>query len=457
MPSTSATRARANEAMVVETTSGTPRASTPPRSYVKPSMRKAMTQSSIASILLWLMIIIISVGPRISVGGSAEIRLQDLFILPVMFYLLLSQKPMILFPVYRLLGFALPVFLWASIVVVTVAIWAEQEIPMLVRVAFYGRILEMFFLAVVIAGLYLRSGSIAQPTVINAVAFGALANIMWVGYQMSAGEHQTLLGRVVSEGVESYGPMLIGEPSAFGVGQYWAFVASVAAALIKAGHKPVWNTLLFTLALAGAYLAESRVSMGGIIVIAGLLLIMGKRRGQLFNVLGSMVGLAFVVCGMVFILPLIGGRVSADAVQASFDIRIDQIWRPMWDLVAASPWVGIGPGGLEAEWLRLPFDEAHNIALRAVLDFGIPVGVMFILLFLLAMSRAFRVARSKRIDQDTRITAYIAAFYVLSVLIAGCVQDSLTGVMSAHLTMVAVGLFAAQHARWRDCRSLSEE
>ncbi|MCP6031679.1 hypothetical protein NL371_26670, partial [Klebsiella pneumoniae] len=84
----------------------------------------------------------------------------------------------------------------------------------------------------------------ALHTVFGAVTLGAFLNLLWFGYQLVVGTPQTLVGQEVGDQIESYGPKLIGEPSAFGTGQYWAFVAAVAAARLKTGNRVVLNTLL---------------------------------------------------------------------------------------------------------------------------------------------------------------------------------------------------------------------
>lgn len=401
-------------------------------------------------ILLFLLVLIIGIGPRISLGVvDAEIRAQDLLMLPLMLYLALSNTPPTTLPMHRLLGTALPIFLGASVIVVALAVVVFPEIDLWRRVTYYGRTIEMLFLGIVVAGLYLRSGYRALRAVLSAVTLGAFLNLLWFGYQLVIGAPQTLVGQEVGDQIESYGPKLIGEPSAFGTGQYWAFVAAVAAARLKTGNRVVLNTLLFVGAIGGAWLAESRISVGSSLVILALILVLGKDRKRSVNVFGTLAGVSVGLVGLLQIVPLLGGRVSPASIREGFDFRVDNIWAPFLDTIFNSPLIGVGPGGLLGETY---LSEAHNIVLRAMLDFGIIIGLLFIWLFIRAMIRGFRLAQDVNVDHTTRIAAYLGAFCILSTLISGQVQDALTAVMPAHLTMVAVGVLAAQRALWTDAQ-----
>ncbi len=319
------------------------------------------------------------------------------------------------------------------------------EVSLLRRVTYYGRTLEMLVLASVVAGLYLRSARRGLNAALSAVTVGALLNIAWFGYQQVTGVTQTLLGQDFSAQVGSYGPQLIGEPSPFGTGQYWAFVGAVAAARIKSNYHSPFSVVLLAVALTGAWLAESRISVGSILVILAVMLLLGKDRKSSVNLPGIVFGILIGVVGLIQLVPNLEGRVTPELIAEGFQFRMDNIWAPFIDVILASPLVGIGPGGITGERY---LSEAHNIILRAMLDFGIVVGVVFIIIFIRAMLRGFALARTHDADQTTRIAGYLGAFCVLSTLVSGLVQDALTAVMPAHLTMVAIGILAAQQAVW---------
>lgn len=413
-------------------------------------------RSSIAPVLLFMLILAISVGPRISLGFvDGEIRVQDLLLLPILVYLVGSRRPQTRKPIYKLLGPMLPVFLWSSCIVVLVSIIVHPQISEARRVLFYGRTIEMFVLAAAVAGLYVRSGKNALNIVTTAVAIGAMLNLAWVGYQVAIEQTTTLFGQEFAETTGHYGPMLIGEPTAFGVGQYWAFVAAVSAAHIKARKQTGLYMLLLVGAFFGAWVAESRVSVGSIIIIAGLILILGRDRKRSANFLGIIVGVVAAFMGSMFIFPDVAeGRLSPDEVVRSFLLRVEHIWVPLMSEAMETPLVGVGPGGITGSTY---LSEGHNVIVRAFLDFGVIVGPMFVLIFVIALFKGFRFARTPDIDPTSRVAGYIAGFYVLSTLVSGQVQDSLTAVMSSHLTMLAIGVMAAQRAIHLDSPELSEQ
>lgn len=418
-------------------------------------MNPLVGHSSVAPFLLFLTILVIGIGPRISLGFvDAEIRIQDVLLGPIILYLLLSRKPPAKLPVQRLLGKVLPVFLWASFITVTLSVLVFPEVSLLRRVTYYGRTLEMLVLAVVIAALYLRSGEKALKTVLSAITLGVILNILWVGYQVASNTRETLFGQEFSSQVGSYGPQLLGEPSPFGVGQYWAFVGAVAVARIKSKYRPFLSVLMLASAFTGAWLAQSRISVGSILVIAGIALVLGKSKRQGVNILGTLIGLLASFIGALQVIPTLDGRVSPDSIVGSFFFRMDNIWGPFMDMALQSPLIGVGPGGLLGSTY---LSEAHNIFIRAMLDFGFIVGLVFIFLFLRSMVRGFKLARGEGIDPATRVAGYIGAYCVLSTLVSGQVQDALTSVMSSHLTMVAIGILAAQRAIYLDKKEQDEQ
>lgn len=400
--------------------------------------------SAFARAMLFSLILIVGVGPRISLSFvDAEIRIQDILIPFLVVYLVMSPKPTARNPLRRYLGILLPVFLLASALTVLLSASFFDEVGILRRLTFYGRTLEMFVLSVVVAGLFLRSGRTALKVVLNAISIGAICNLIWFLYQAASGLSSTLFGQEVSSQIESYGPRLIGEPSAFGVGQYWVFIAAVSAANIKARRHIGLNTVLLLAAFGASVLTESRISMGNILLIVGLLFFLGPDSEKPINVTGAFFGVVSTSVAAILIIPTLGDRFAIVAIESSFKVRIDSIWLPHLNKILQSPIIGIGPGGLIGEGNQ---SEAHNIIIRAMLDFGPFVGIAFLSLFLVALIRSFRIARLPNIDIETRIIGYIAFFSVLSTLISGLVQDSLTGVMSSHLTMISIGIVAAQWA-----------
>ena len=399
-----------------------------------------------AKTLLFAFILLIGISPRIGLPGvDAEIRVQDLLVPVMVLYLLLSPRPRARLPMQSLIGPVLPLFLFGSVIVLALSMTFMPEISLIRRVAYYGRTLEIFVIATCIAGLYLRSGPKALTVAVRAVQTSIIMNAAWVLFQTVTGTFTTLVGQDISSTIESYGPKLIGEPSPFGVGQYWAFAAAITAALVKNRVNIPLNSVLLLLSFYGALVAESRISVGAIVVVIGLLLVLGPDKRKPINIAGTFLGTLVMAFGFVLITPLLGDRFSRADIEMSVDVRVNTIWIPDIGKVVDSPIFGVGPGGLVGVGNQT---EAHNFMIRALVDFGFIVGTLFILFFLIAMVRSFNYARSDLVDRTTRLASYMAFFTIVAILVSGLVQDSLTAVMPSHLIMTAIGLFAGQRARW---------
>lgn len=388
-----------------------------------------------------MFVLAVTISPRIRlIGGetTADLRLQDLLLVPLIAYLFISKRPAAPRALAQITRWLIPAFLLLAGVVTAASITVMPEITLVRRVAFYGRGAELFVIAAVIAGLWLRADTRALPSLARAIYVGAAANVLWVLYQLATGTVGTLLGSAVSDTVESYGPKLIGEPSAFGTGQYFAAVAAFGIAQLRArvGNRAAATALLIAGAL-GAFVANSRISLGAILLAALLLVVLGRGRSLLNPIAVTMVVLVGAIAALL-VVPHLSGRLSAEGIEAGLGVRANGIWDVAWRAALQDPLLGVGPGGLIAP---LPI-EAHNIYIRAVADYGLIVGPLFIAIFVVALVVALRKVRMQDAIPTVALASNWAFFVLLSVLVSGMVQDSLTGVMSSHLAVIALGVFA---------------
>jgi O-antigen ligase len=137
------------------------------------------------------------------------------------------------------------------------------------------------------------------------------------------------------------------------------------------------------------------------------------------------------------------GRLSTEGVEASAEYRVEYIWRPLLQYALGHPFLGIGPGSLGTS--RYPWTEAHNIILRVALDFGLFTAACFAFLLGTLLVRSWRAGRGAQ-SVEQRVFATVAFYSVAVVVVAGMLQESLSAVMSSHLTMLTVGLFAGATA-----------
>lgn len=398
-------------------------------------------RSLVAKILLYAIVLAVCWSPRIRLGflpaENVDLRLQDGLIIVALTYLVLAPASAVQ-PRWDLVwGAWLRWFFIAAVITTLLHMLIAQPVPVLIRVAYLGRTIEMFLLAFAVCGLYLHAG-LDHRNIGRVLRLGVWANLAWIGYQAITKTRATLLGEI-GDMIESYGPKLIGEPSAFGVGAFLTFAAALTVADYR-GNAVARPVALVTLAaiIGSAVLVESRVNL---IMTVAMLAFLARRH------LRSLLSVPVVTCfllggGAAFILwgDRLVGRLSFDAVSESLRVRFG-IWQLMADYAEGRYFLGIGPGGLAAEGLL--WDEAHNIIVRAWLDFGI-VGA--ILLFVTLGHAARAAVRTASSDQPTGLAwaATFASLTLLGVFVAGMVQDALTAVTSTHLLMVALGVFTAE-------------
>ena len=400
--------------------------------------------SRISAVLLFLLILAVCAGPRLRVSGDGpdriDIRYQDILLIPAMFHLAVSNAGRLKLQLFRVIGYKLPFFIVGAVLVTIIVTFFTPDISPVRRAFFLGRGMELFIIASVAAGLFISAKpAMASRAALRAVYAAAYGNAAWMLYQLATGDEGTLLGASVGATIESYGPKLIGEGSAFGTGQFFAFTAAVTVAQMRAKYgNRFFAAVLLGVSAWGAWISESRISIGIVMLCVAVLLILGANKGRVLNIGRTGVALILGWLGVEFVLPQLQGRQSVEGVEAGVDVRIEEVWEPLMDVIGDAPLLGAGAGGLVGD---LPV-EAHNIYLRAVTDYGLIVGPIFILIFFTAMRRAFRASKNVELSTSTRFFANVAFLTVLGILVSGFVQDALTGVMSSHLTMIAIGLFA---------------
>ncbi len=405
-----------------------------------------------AALLLALLIISIGLGPRFRLGAldegrAIDIRPQDLLLPVAILVAYASAAGVALIDRKQAWWRWFVIACYAAVLATVLHLLIDDEVTTVRRLAFLGRHLLLFAVAAAVCALYRRIGVGAGRFALRLLVAVVAANALWFAYQVVTGQATVLIGRTAGEQVGSYGPRLIGEPSSAGTGTFFAFAVALAVAAYRAKlMRAATAALLFLTAAVCAYLAESRTALVSIICLVGLFVVQSSS-GRLS--LGSRILLvtAFGSVTAWYVIHNHTERLSVGGLYRGARDRLEQVWTPIFNRAADDPVfliLGVGPGGLPSP--AIPITEAHNILLRAWLDFGLVGGALFLAALSIVGVHASRVARDPGSEPFTRLYAELAALYALVVAITGVALDSLTTVTSTHLLMLAVGLFAGTYA-----------
>jgi hypothetical protein len=397
-----------------------------------------------AHLLLTAMILAIGLGPRIRVPGlldrAVDLRVQDLLLIPALLYVG-SRTPSL----RDVWGRWAAYFVVGAVTLTGIRLLLDPSISIIRSVAYLGRGIELFVLAAVVAGLFRLSGHAAGRVALRAIHAAIIGNLLWVAYQMATGANGTLLGSSVGNILDGYGPKLVGEGSAYGSGIFLAFTVAVGCAeWLSGATSRWWAGSLVAAGAVGTYLVQSRVSLAAVAacLLALLFLPVGDRRRSVSG------GLSLAVVAMaiyVFADRLIpqSGRLSGGGMDTSLGDRVEGIWGPLIDILLSGPnlLVGIGVGQLGTSdyphWV-----EAHNIVLRSLLDYGLPITIAYFATFATILVRVLHCATATGIPRERQLWASLCAVTIIAVTVTGALQESLSAVMSSHLLVLTVGLFA---------------
>jgi hypothetical protein len=392
-------------------------------------------------VLLVALILSVTLGPRIRLGlledRAIDLRIQDLLIVPA---LVLARPVGSRSGLRAMWSWWCTALSWTAVAITTLTAIIEAEPGVLARLAYLGRGLEPFLVAVVVCRLVVALGP-GTRTPLRTLQVAVVANLAWVGYQAHSGTIGTLLGSEVGNQLSAYGPKLVGEGSAFGTGAFFAAAAALAVAQYRTRTGPRALSIA-TLAAASiaTYLSQSRIWLGAIAVFVVLLVLRPGLRWKTTRALLMTAATAGILIMFPPTLPS-AGRLSGSGVDASFAVRMDSIWQPLLERMGADPIAvvtGLGAGGLLATGIT----EAHNIALRALVDYG-PVGALLLFaLFGRILIASWVAARDDTMPSEVRLWAEFTNLVTIGVLVGGAVQDSFTAVTSSHIAMLAVGVFA---------------
>lgn len=389
-------------------------------------------------VLLAALILAIAMSGRIRLGAAdgkvVDVRGQD-FLLPLILLLLVMSTAR-LTRLRALWGPWAVVFSVAALITTLLNLILSPALGVVRSAAFLGRALEPLLLGIAVASVYVAAGDRAGRVARCFIEVGIWSNLLWFLYQHLKGFTGVAFGKSVGDLTESYGPKLIGEPSSFGTGFFFAFSVAYAVAALRL-RVTVSRVAMLPLAVWAAYQSQSRASLLAIVVILWIALIPGRGRSRGVKVVATVGIGALVAMGVIWATAGVTGRLGQQGVESSANVRVEAIWKPLIAELLAHPLTGIGPGALGTP--EVPYTEAHNIVLRAFLDFGVFGAIaMFAMLVTIGVT-LYRTSQGGT-DLDARFFSAFAFMTLIAAVVTGLVQDSFTAVTSTHLLWLTIGL-----------------
>ena len=405
--------------------------------------------------LLFLMIIVIGVAPRIPLpivipGRRFDLRVEDL-ILVVLLYcwaLYLFVQPKIDgTPLLMQLGFYMGVAIFAtSFSLITSDLGTIRSFFYLLKE------LEYFIIFFIVANTLNTESDL--KVVINLMLLVGFCNSVWVVVQLVTGEASQLFyvsgsalpmdayqaaGQLVG-----YGPRLIGEVNPLATGGLFLVVFLLALSLLLYSKtiKKMWiYGMLSALFLLGILGCGSRVSLMGAIVGSVILLKVTGRAPKILPTLLVLVGLSLLVSPLI---PAIGtSRFSVAGITKSFFFRWQEIWQPIIENVTAQVIFGYGKGSLVV--IRgLGQGEAHNHFFRVFLETGIfgLMGFIWLLHRIISVSR--NLSKKGKLFTSKPLSCTTIAVTV-ALIMGAMVQDVFVPVILNELWWILIALMVVSY------------
>ena len=405
--------------------------------------------------LLFLMIIVIGVAPRIPLpivipGRRFDLRVEDL-ILVVLLYcwaLYLFVRPKIDgTPLLMQLGFYMGVAIFAtSFSLITSDLGTIRSFFYLLKE------LEYFIIFFIVANTLNTESDL--KVVINLMLLVGFCNAVWVVVQLVTGEASQLFyvsgsalpmdayqaaGQLVG-----YGPRLIGEVNPLATGGLFlvVFLLALSLLLYSKAIKKMWiYGMLSALFLLGILGCGSRVSLMGAIVGSVILLKVTGRAPKILPTLLVLVGLSLLVSPLI---PAIGtSRFSVAGITKSFFFRWQEIWQPIIENVTAQVIFGYGKGSLGM--IRgLGQGEAHNHFLRVFLETGIfgLMGFIWLLHRIISVSRNLSKKGKLFISKPLSCTTIAVT---IALIMGAMVQDVFVPVILNELWWILIALMVVSY------------
>ncbi len=413
------------------------------------------------SLTIFLLILIISLSPRIHLGTLAygkllDLRFEDFFLTLILLswfiYLSLSKerkiyisplgKPIIL---YLLLAFA-------STAVGLYMGWIEPQRAFF----FYLKEVE-FFLIFLITVNFIKNVQDIKAAV-AAFLIGGLINGFYILYQFVAGQvgglgYSAFLYRY-------YGVAMVGETSSVATGNYFSFLFILSLGLLvlvpngKIKLISFVGILLSTLGMVGSLI---RTSVWGTAIVLPLYCYFLLKQFSLRNRLRVLVVLVFLLPILALAGQFLLGQLQSEVgtmagrivdignlAEKYYRERVVDVYADYFIVIPKSPVIGLGKsitGQQEIPGVSLTrfYGEAHNNYLRILTEMGVIGLFAFLYLVFRVMRLSYGVFRNSDISLG-RVLGITCFIYTAFLLVASFAQDVFVIARTIELYWILVGL-----------------
>jgi O-antigen ligase len=413
------------------------------------------------SIVAYLLIISLLLGPRIPVGRLTDmqrldLRIDDLLIL-LMFLiagsLLLLKRIKIDYPAYM---HFLVAFILVSLVSSIYAV-AYYRFPLDNTFLFWLKEMEYISLCFSIPFFITKKQNLV--TMLKVICIGMAINIGWLFFQIITNTKGQLINLV--DYAPSYGFTLVGDFPAFQVASIYSYALILFTILFFLYRKKYLLLVLMLGSFIGLFASLSRSFIASTIVAITLMFFYFIYRKKTMPIktlaIIMIISVLIIMVGVWTFLYLkshefpIFRLETTETRYALTEVREKGIWEPLWHSFLENPILGYGKGGVGE--LLYNFDEAHNYYLRLLIETGI-LGTSFFILFLIYLTKtSFRLLNHAQTKEN-----YIIALNMLMVTLVLCIvsfgQDGFYSSKLAIPFYINVGLINVIYMKYSREKSL---
>lgn len=406
---------------------------------------------------IFLLVLAISIGPRIHMGQLQygkllDLKLEDflivLLIISWFIYSLLRGQKLYISPLGK------PILIYLSLAFISTSTglflgWIEP-----VR-AFFFYLKEVEYLLMFFITVNFIKDIKDSTVAISAFLVGGLANGFYVLYQFLSGN----VGVMGDTGIyRYYGFSMIGESGPAVTGNYFLllFFFSATLAIFIRTTKPVKLILVICalLSIVGIVGSMSRMSIwtGVIICPIYFYLLVFRKQNKPKDIITIFAGLVLVFF-TVFVTyreikkltPYVTRVVHTENIAGLYiSGRVEEIYTDYFKVIATNPMMGLGKSitgqqHIPGVGLGCFYAEAHNQYIRLLIEMGVIGLFAFLYLMFLIMRFSYRVFKNSSVH-FAQAMGLICFIYTIFLLVESLGQDAFVMTRTIELYWILVGL-----------------